>query len=223
MIRRAAAGEAVGVALLLVLVVGSGIAVDGLPGAAGLAVHAVAVGAGLGAIVAVLGPVSGAHLNPAVTLAVLRTGRIGPRTASLYVVAQVVGGVVGVVAARTAADLPPLGVSTTVRAGGGAVLSEVLATFGLVLVVLVLVRTGRSGFVAPAVGAWVAAAIVATPSTGFANPAVTVARILTDTATGISPGSAAVFVAAQLAGAALAGGAAGYLVPDVTPSPSPSR
>jgi len=222
-IRRAAAGEAVGVALLLLLVVGSGIAVDGLPGAAGLAVHAAAVGTGLGAIVAVLGPVSGAHLNPAVTLAVLRSGRIGPRAAFLYVLAQVVGGIVGVAAARTAADLPPLGVSTMVRAGGGAVLSEVLATFGLVLVILVLVRTGRSGSVAPAVGAWVAAGIVATPSTGFANPAVTVARVLTDTATGISPGSAAVFVAAQLVGAALAGGAAGYLVPDVTPSPSPSR
>lgn len=222
MIRRAVAGEALGVALLCMLVVGSGIAVEGV-GPVGLAVHAAAVGAGLGALVAVLGPVSGAHFNPAVTLAFLRTGRIGGREALAYVVAQLGGGVIGVGIARVGEELAPFGLSTTARAGAGSAVSEAVATFGLVLVVLVLVGAGRPGAVAPAVGAWVAAVIIATPSTGFANPAVTVARVLTDTATGIAPGSAGVFVAAQLAGAALAVAAARYLVPAVSSTPSPTR
>ncbi len=223
MIRRAAAGEALGVALLCMLVVGSGIAVEGLPGAVGLAVHAAAVGAGLSALVAVLGPVSGAHLNPAVTLAFLRTGRIGGREALAYVLAQLGGGVLGVGVARVGEELVPFRLSTTLRSGAGTAVSEVVATFGLVLVVLVLVGARRPGAVAPSVGAWVAAVIVATPSTGFANPAVTVARVLTDTATGIAPGSAGVFVGAQLAGAALAVAAARYLVPAVSSTPSPTR
>lgn len=223
MIRRAAAGEALGVALLCMLVVGSGIAVEGLPGAVGLAVHAAAVGAGLGALVAVLGPVSGAHLNPAVTLAFLRTGRIGGREALAYVLAQLGGGVLGVGLARVGEELVPFRLSTTLRAGAGSAISEVVATLGLVFVVLVLIGAGRPGAVAPAVGAWVAAVIVATPSTGFANPAVTVARVLTDTATGIAPGSAGVFVGAQLVGTALAVAAARYLVPAVSSTPSPTR
>ncbi len=207
--------EFLGTALLLVVIVGSGIAVGRLgdDGAGQLFAHAIAVGLGLAALIALLGPVSGAHFNPGVTLGFLRTGGIGRSDAAAYVCAQVLGGVVGVAVANWTFGRPALGVATTARDGGGQVGGEVVATFVLVLLILGLVQLGKLGAVAPAVGGWVAAAIVATASTGFANPAVTVGRMFTDTYTGIAPASVLPFVAAQFAAALVAAFAARVLFP----------
>ena len=192
--------EALGTALLLFVVVGSGIAIAdlGAEPASQLFAHGVVVGLGLGAFIALFAPVSGAHLNPAVTVAFWRTGAMDGRLAAGYVVTQVVGALAGVVVANATFGKPWLAVATTARDGVGRVSAEFVGTFVLVLLILGLVRSGRSVAIAPAVGAWVAAIVVATVSTGFANPAVTVARMLTDTYTGIAPGAVPVFVLAQL-------------------------
>lgn len=216
--------EAVGTAFLLLTIVGSGVGLGASDGG-GLVSHALAVGAVLAALIVFLGPISGAHFNPAVTLAFLRRGVIRPSTAAAYVAAQVAGACAGVVLAHVTFGLPPVEVSATARSGAGLVVSELLTTFGLALLIVVLVAVGKAGSVAPAAGGWVASAILATSSTGFANPAVTVARVLTDTPVGIAPGSAAGFVAAQLAAGLGAAAVAGLLVrSDVSStSPSPTR
>lgn len=219
--------EALGTALLLFVIVGSGIAVTELSSdsATQLFVHAVAVGLGLGALIAVLGPTSGAHFNPAVTLGFWLTGAIAKPVAAFYALAQVAGAVAGVGLANLTFDQDLFVVSERVRGGIGRPVAEVVATFVLVLVILGLVRTGRVAAVAPAVGAWVAAAIVSTPSTGFANPAVTVGRILTDTYTGIAPESVPAFVVAQLVAAVMAAGAAVafFRPPDAVAGDGPLR
>ncbi len=199
-IPRKLTAEFIGTALLLFVVVGSGIATDqlGAEGAGQLLAHALTVGLGLGALIALLGPVSGAHFNPAVTLGFWLTGGIRPRTGLAYVATQIGGGVVGVALANVTFGERPLAVSRTIRDGPGIVGSEFVVTFVLVLLILGLVRVKAIPAVAPAVGAWVAAGIFGTASTGFANPAVTLARIGTDTYTGIDPGSAPAFVAVQL-------------------------
>jgi arsenate reductase len=215
--------EALGTALLLVAIVGSGITVstDGsLP--AQLFQHAVVVGLALAVIVRLLQPVSGAHLNPVVTLVDAVLGGRSWRSVPGYVAAQVAGAVTGVAVMNALFGRPALEVATTVRAGGALLGSEVLATFGLVLVIVGLVRTDSARAVAPAVGAYVAAAIVLTPSASFANPAVTLARTLTDTFTGIAPGGAPGFVAAQVAGAGLAALVGRWLFVAV-PAPSSTR
>jgi glycerol uptake facilitator-like aquaporin len=158
----------------------------------------------LAAMIAAFGGVSGAHLNPLVTIAAGVRGEIGTSTAIAYVLAQLAGATVGAVVANLLFELPAVTLSTTARTGWAQWLSEVLATFGLVLVVRLTARGGRPAEVALAVGAFVGAAIVFTPSTCFANPAVTLARMLTDTFTGISPASVPAFLAAQVAGATLA-------------------
>lgn len=205
-IRPALTAEFVGTGLLLVLVVGSGIAVErlGTDPAASLFIHAVTVGLGLAALIAALGPVSGAHFNPAVTIGFLLRRQVDRRTAGFYVLVQSLGAVVGTGVAHLSFGEPLATFAETVRTGPGLWLSELIATAVLVGLILMLVGLGQEARVPAAVGAWVAAAIVATASTGFANPAVTLARTVTDSYTGINPASVPMFLIAQLAGAFVA-------------------
>ncbi len=197
-------------------VVGSGIAASRLsPGDVGLQLleNAVATAAALTAIMLALGRVSGAQLNPAVTLAVRVFGGLRTSEAAAYIGAQLVGGSLGAVVANAMFGLPLIDVSTTARRSGALWLSEVVATFGLLLVVFCLVRTSRRSVLPFAVGAYIGGAYLFTSSTSFANPAVTVARTLSDTFAGIAPGSVLPYVIAQLVGAALAVGAVRALYP----------
>jgi arsenate reductase len=206
LVRRGTA-ELIGTAALLAGVVGSGIAAPRLsPGDVGVQLmeNAVATGAVLVAVILALGRVSGAHLNPVVTLVDRLLGGVSSREAIVYVVAQVVGACLGAVVANAMFDLAAVTVSTHVRSGGGIWLSEVVATFGLLLVILGVVRARDRAFAPFAVGAYVAAAYWFTSSTGFANPAATVARMLSDTFAGIAPTSVLAFLSAQLLGGLLA-------------------
>ena len=200
---RAPAAELLGTALLLWAIVGSGIAVthDG-PLIAQLFPHAVAVGLALAAIIVMLAPISGAHLNPAVTLAAVLLGHLPRARAACYVVAQVVGGAIGVMIANLTFGLPAVALSVNGRDGMPLIASEAVVTAVLVLLIFLMVRAGRSsGAIAVSVGAFIAAALLFTSSTAFANPAVTLARMLSDTFTGIAPGSAPGFLGGQLVGA----------------------
>jgi arsenate reductase len=204
---RRALAELVGTALLLVAVIGSGIAAERLsPGDTGLQLleNAAATAVALVAIILAVGAVSGAHLNPVVTLADRVFGGVDTPTAVVYVTAQVIGAGLGAVVANLMFDLPAVEWSTTERSGGGLWLGEVVATFGLLLVVFGTVRSGRTSAVPFAVGAYIGGAYFFTSSTSFANPAVSLARTLTDTFAGIEPTSVPPFVLAQLVGAALA-------------------
>lgn len=215
---RRALAELVGTALLLIAVVGSGIAAASLsPGDIGLQLleNALATGAALVAIILAVGPVSGAHLNPVVTLADFAFGGLDARSAGAYVVAQITGGAIGTVVANLMFSLPPVEISTTVRTGSGLWLAEVVATFGLLLVIFGVVRSGRATAAPFAVGAYIGGAYFFTSSTSFANPAVTVARTLSDTFAGIAPASAPAFVVAQIVGAAVAVAAVRLLYPAI--------
>jgi arsenate reductase len=206
MARRALA-ECVGTAMLVAVVVGSGIAAQRLsPGDTGLQLfeNAAATAAGLVAIILALGAVSGAHINPVVSLAERAFGRLTNREVAVYISAQITGGVVGVVVANLMYSEPAVDWSTQPRDGGGVWLAEVVATLGLLLVIFGVVRSGRANGVAFAVGAYIGAAYFFTSSTSFANPAVTIARTMTNTFTGISPSSAPAFVLCEMLGAALA-------------------
>jgi arsenate reductase len=201
-----AASEFIGTALLVLAVIGSGIAASRLsPGDTGLALfeNAVATGAALVAIILAVGPVSGAHLNPVITLVDRITGGMSSREATLYIAAQIAGAGLGAILANLMFSLPAVTLSTQDRSGAGLWLSEVIATFGLVLVVFGLARSGRNEAAPFAVGAYIAAAYFFTSSTSFANPAVTFGRTLSDTFAGIAPASAPAFVLAQLAGGVL--------------------
>jgi glycerol uptake facilitator-like aquaporin len=200
---RRATAEALGSALLVAVVVGSGIAAQrSSPGDAGLQLleNTLATGGGLIALILAFGSVSGAHFNPVVTLA-LRTPW---RDACAYIAAQVVGASAGGVLANLMFDLDPVTFSTKTRSSGGIWLAEVVATFGLVLLIAGLVRNRRVGVIPFAVASWIVAAYWFTSSTSFANPAVTVGRMFSDTFAGIRPSSAPMFVLMQLVGAALA-------------------
>ena len=213
---RRAFAEALGTALLVLAVVGSGIAASQLSaGDTGLALleNAVATAGALVALIYTLGPVSGAHMNPVVTIADRALGGISMRAACGYVAAQFVGGSVGAVVANVIFSRPAVTLSTTVRTGGALWTSEVVATFGLLLVIFGLVRSRRKAAVPLSVAAYIGGAYFFTSSTSFANPAVTIARTLSDTFSGISPGSAPSFLAAQLLGAALAVVTVRYLYP----------
>lgn len=212
MIARRLAAELIGTAGLLLAIVGSGItaATDG-PESAQLFQHAVVVGAALGALIVTFGSVSGAHFNPAVTLVDALFGGLSTRLAMAYVAVQLAGGAAGVVLANIMFDLPAVAMSTTQRSGLALLLSEAVATAGLVVVIFGVGRSRRSGAVPVAVGAWIAAAIYATSSTSFANPAVTVGRVLTDTYTGIAPLGVGPFVVAQVVGALAAAALVGWL------------
>jgi arsenate reductase len=200
--------EFVGTALLVTAVVGSGIMAASLsPGDVGLQLlqNSIATAFALGALILIVGPVSGAHLNPAVSLAdwlLGRRHRTGlSRTQLLgYVTAQVIGGIAGSMLANLMFDLPLVQWSARARSAGHLWLGEVVATFGLVLLVFALARSGRTGAAPAAVGAYIGAAYWFTSSTSFANPAVTIGRAFTDTFAGIAPASVPGFVVAQLVG-----------------------
>jgi glycerol uptake facilitator-like aquaporin len=207
--------EGIGTALLLAVVVGSGIMAERLcEGNVGLALlcNAVATGGGLVALILMFGPVSGAHFNPVVTLAEAALGALSRRDAAAYVLVQALGAVFGVALADVMFDLPAFTASAHVRAGPALWLSEFVATFGLLATIFGVSR--RTPAATPyAVAAWIVAAYWFTPSTSFANPAVTVARALTDTFAGIRPADVPAFVLAQCAGAAAATLLFAWLVP----------
>jgi glycerol uptake facilitator-like aquaporin len=167
-------------------------------------VNAAVTGAGLIAIILAVGPVSGGHLNPVVSLADRWFGGLSTGDLSVYVVAQITGACTGCVLANLMYGLPAIDWSTKVRSGGGLWLAEVIATLGLLLVVFGVARSRRNNLAPFAVGAYIAAAYWFTSSTSFANPAVTIGRMLSDSFTGIAPGSVPAFVAFQIVGAAMA-------------------
>ena len=202
-------------------VIGSGIAASRLsPHDVGLELfeNSVATGAALVAIILALGAVSGAHLNPVITVLDRVFGGLSTRAAGAYIGAQATGGVAGAVLANLMFGLPAVAVSTHIRSEGGLWLGEVIATFGLVLVVFGVVRSGRAGVAPFAVSAYIAAAYFFTSSTSFANPAVTLARSLSNTFAGIAPSSVPAFVAFQLVGTAIAVVAIRVLYPDKQPA-----
>ncbi len=206
---RRLAAEALGTALLIVAVIGSGIMASQLsPSDVGLQLlqNAFATAGALVGLILMFGAVSGAHFNPVVTLTDRLLGTISTRDGLLYVAAQVVGGCVGAVVANVMFELPAVELSTKVRSSPALWLSEVVATIGLLLVIQGCVRTGRANVVPFAVAAWIGGAYWFTSSTSFANPAVTVARTLSDTFAGIAPSSAPMFIVMQLVGAGLAFG-----------------
>jgi glycerol uptake facilitator-like aquaporin len=199
--------EALGTGLLIVAVIGSGIMASRLsPGDVGLQLleNAAATAAALIGLILIFGSISGGHFNPVVTLVDRADGTIGSRDTGLYIGAQIGGGCLGAVLANLMFDLPAVEWSTTTRSSGSLWLSEVVATVGLLLVIHGCVRTGRAGVVAFAVGLWIGGAYFFTSSTSFANPAVTIARTLSDTFAGIAPASAPMFVVMQLLGGVLA-------------------
>lgn len=214
LLRRATA-EGVGTAFLVMAVVGSGIAAQRLsPNDVGLQLleNSLVTGAALVALILALQPVS-ASFNPVVTAAERVLGLVATREAVVSVVAQVVGGAVGCVLANLMFDLSAISVSTHHRATSGTLLGEVVATAGLVVVVFGSIRAGRLETIAYAVGGYIAAAYWFTSSTSFANPAVTAARTLTGTFSGIAPASAVAFVAMQVLGGAVGLGLVALLHP----------
>jgi glycerol uptake facilitator-like aquaporin len=223
--------EALGTALLLAVVVGSGIMAERLAGgnvAIALLANTVATGAGLVALIVTFGPISGAHFNPAVTLAFASQGELPWREVPGYLVAQLLGAPLGVVLAHVMFGAAAVAASTHARHGTSQFVSEVVATFGLLSVIWASAR--RRPAVAPfAVGAYITAAYWFTASTSFANPAVTFGRSLTDTFAGIRPADVPAFVLAQLLGAGLATALFRWLLPldragaptlDITEEPS---
>ena len=204
---RRASAEFVGTALLVTAVVGSGIAAARLsPDDIGLQLleSAAATACALAAIILAIGPVSGAHINPVVSLVDRALGGLRTSETVVYVLAQVSGGALGAVAANLMFSLDAVSFSTKARGGGGVVLAEVIATAGLALVVFGTARSGRRAAAPFAIGAYIGGAYFFTSSTSFANPAVTLGRTLSNTFAGISPRSVAAFIGAQLAGGALA-------------------
>ncbi len=198
--------EYLGSLLLAALVIGSGIAAQQLSTDTGLQLleNAAATAAGLYAIILIFGPVSGGHFNPVVSLADAALGGMPWRHALAYVPAQVAGCVTGAVLANLMFDLAPVSIATTHRATAAHGLAEVVATAGLLLVIFSLVRSGRVERAPAAVGAYIGAAYWFTSSTSFANPAITIGRMVSDTFAGIAPASVALFIAAQLAGGVVA-------------------
>ena len=198
--------EFIGTAGLLATVIGSGIMGEALAGgnvAIALLGNTIATGAMLVVLIWVFGPISGAHFNPAVTIAFALRGEISPRDSASYILVQVLGGLVGMIVAHLMFDLSLLQESTKVRTGLGQWAAEGVATFGLVATILGCLRA-RPDAVAMAVGLYITAGYWFTASTSFANPAVTVARSFTDTFSGIQPGDAPAFIGMQFAGAVLA-------------------
>ncbi len=212
--------ELIGSAFLAALVIGSGIAAQTLsPSDVGLQLfeNAAATAAGLAAIILMVGPVSGAHLNPVVSLADASFGGVRRRDAFAYVPAQIAGCALGALAANGMFARAAISVSTKHRASGGHLLAEAIATAGLLLVIFSLARTKRAAGAPAAIGAYIGAAYFFTSSTSFANPAITIGRMLSDTFAGIAPASVPGFVLAQLIGGLAGVLAIRSLYPDVTP------
>ena len=212
---RRIAAEFVGTAFLLAAIVGSGIMAETLTTDPGLQLlqNALATAGALTAMILALGPVSGAHLNPAVTLADRAFGGLTNRETIGYISAQSSGGIAGVIVANLMFDLPAATWSTTARSGSHLWLAEAVATIGLLLVIFGLVRSGKASVAAVAVGGYIAGAFYFTSSTSVANTAVTIARTLSDTFAGIAPASAPGFVVAELIGVGIAVGFIGWLFP----------
>ncbi len=211
--------ELLGSAFLAAVVIGSGMAAQRLsPGATGLELleNAAATAAGLFAIILMFGPVSGGHFNPVVSFVDAAFGGLSWRDATAYLPAQVAGCIGGAVVANLMFALPAVTISAKHRATPAHFLSEIVATLGLILVIFALARTGRSRSAPAAVGAYIGAAYFFTSSTSFANPAITVGRMFTNTFAGIAPSSAPAFIAAQIIGGALAIGVVRALYPALT-------
>ena len=212
--------EYLGSAFLAALVIGSGIAAQQLSDDTGLQLleNAAATAAGLFAIILMFGPVSGGHFNPVVSLVDAAFGGLSRRDALAYIPAQIAGCISGAVAANAMFALSAVSIATNHRANPAHALAEVIATLGLVLVIFALARSGRAAAAPAAVGAYIGAAYWFTSSTSFANPAITVGRIFSDTFAGIAPASVPAFIAAQLVGGVLAYVAVRVLYPDVGPA-----
>jgi glycerol uptake facilitator-like aquaporin len=214
--------EFLGTGLLVAIVIGSGIAAQRLsPDDTGLQLlqNSLTTVFGLGVLILLFGPVSGAHFNPVVSAADWALGRrhgsgLSAGDAAAYTAAQIVGGAGGAVLANLMYELPPVTISGTGRAGIGLWLGELVATAGLIAVIVALARTGRAALSAVAVASWIGAAYWFTSSTSFANPAVTIARMFSDTFAGIAPGSVPAFVLVQIIGATIGAALAVSLYPD---------
>jgi glycerol uptake facilitator-like aquaporin len=201
-------------------VVGSGIAAANLsPGDTGLQLfeNAAATAAGLFTIILMFGPVSGGHFNPVVSLVDASFGGLSRRDALAYIPAQIAGCVAGAITANGMFALAAISISDKHRASEAHLLAEVVATLGLILVIFALARTRRGSLAPAAVGAYIGAAYFFTSSTSFANPAIDVGRMFSDTFAGIAPASVPAFVVAQLVGGVLAIGVLRILYPDITP------
>ena len=225
LLSRRLAAEALGTGLLVAAVVGSGVMADRLTddGALALLCNTLPTGAALVVLITILGPISGAHFNPAVTLALFMRRAIDANGLLAYIPAQIAGGAAGVLLAHAMFDLPLLQLSTTARSGGGQWLAEAVATFGLVFTILAGLRF-RSEAIPWLVGLYITAAYWFTASTSFANPAVTIARSLTDTFSGIRPIDAPGFILAEILGAMVAVALAGWmLLPSAALSKEPAR
>ena len=212
--------EYLGSAFLAAVVIGSGIAARQLsPTDTGLALleNAVATAAGLFAIILMFGPVSGGHFNPVVSVVDAHFGGLSWRDALAYIPAQVAGCITGAVVATAMFALTTVSISIHHRASGPHLFAEVIATLGLLLVIFSVARTGRATSAPAAVGAYIGAAYWFTSSTSFANPAITVGRMFSDTFSGIAPASVPGFVVAQLIGGLIAIAVIRTLYPDVTP------
>jgi glycerol uptake facilitator-like aquaporin len=214
--------EALGTALLIVAVIGSGIMATNLSTDVGvqLLANAAATAGALIGLILMFGAVSGAHFNPAVTLVDRLLGSISSGDAVLYAVAQTMGACIGAVIANVMFSLPAVELSTKTRSSGALWFSEVVATIGLLLVIHGCVRTGRAAAVPFAVGVWIGGAYWFTSSTSFANPAATVGRTLSNTFAGIKPSSAPMFILMQLIGAGLAFGLIRFLYPHNAAEPT---
>ena len=213
--------ELLGSAFLAAVVIGSGIAAQRLsPGATGLELleNAAATAAGLFAIILMFGPVSGGHFNPVVSFADAVFGGLPWRDAVAYLPVQVAGCIGGAVLANLMFAQAAVSISAKHRATPAHFLSEIIATLGLIVVIFALARSGRNRYAPAAVGAYIGAAYFFTSSTSFANPAITVGRMFSATFAGIAPSSVPAFIAAQIAGGALAAGVIKALYPRLTPA-----
>lgn len=212
--------EALGIAMLVAAVVGSGIMADRLTDDVALSLlgNTIPTGAMLVVLITILGPISGAHFNPAVTLVFALRREIQTKAAIAYVIAQITGGIAGTFLAHAMFDLPILQISQTVRAGSGQWIAELVAAFGLVFTILAGLRF-RSDAIPWLVGLYITSAYWFTASTSFANPAVAIARALSNTFAGIRPLDVPAFIVAELLGALLAMALAGWLLSVPKPEP----
>ncbi|CAB4344800.1 unannotated protein [freshwater metagenome] len=205
-LRKQLIAEFIGTAILVTVVVGSGVMGTNLTDdtAVALLVNAVATVAGLGALIWIFGPISGAHFNPVVTLWAVIRGSISAKGAWFYGVSQITGAIVGAILANIMFGLTAFQVSTHQRVSLGTFIGEVVATSGLLTVIALLGKNGRSASAHLVVPAWIGSAYFFTSSTSFANPAVTIGRIFSNTFAGIAPSSAMAFIIAQIVGLACA-------------------
>jgi glycerol uptake facilitator-like aquaporin len=197
------AGEFLGTALLVSIVVGSGIMATNLSQDVGvqLLINTISTVFGLGVLIQILGPISGAHFNPAVTMIDLIQKRTKVMTFIQYAIAQTVGAITGAIVANAMFSHPLIEISTKARSGGNQYLGEIVATAGLILIINLMIHQEKTALIPLIVASWIGSAYFFTSSTSFANPAVTVGRIFSDSFAGIAPGCVAKFIAAQILGA----------------------